>query len=272
MRPLVLLLVCLLGCAPSARKETVASDETPACDPAQPGIEMGALAIGGSDSSDATATGRFALGRHGSCRRLTLALAGTRTGALAGSFDRSYGVVRFPLPHSVAEIAQADSTFEDSTVAAAFVVHERAGGYRLDVHLARPAFARALAVGNKIALDLEPGGGAIPALAPRARNVVVMEPRDGGVTYPIVIKGYARTFEANVQAWIEQHDVVLKGTKTHATATDWMSTWGEFEITIPSGPEGDIVLFVGEESAKDGTPIGVRIPLRAASGATAGGR
>ena len=227
---------------------------------------MGELAIGGPDSSDARATGRFALGEHGSCRRVTLALDGTRTGSLRGAFDRSYGVVRFPLPGGIVAVGQADTAFADSTVAAAYIVHELAGGYRLDVHLARPAFARALAVGNKIALDLEPGGGAIPTRAPHAKNVVVIEPRDGGVTYPIVIRGYARTFEANVQAWIEQNQSVLPETKTHATAADWMTTWGEFELTIPSGPEGDIVLFVGEESAKDGTPIGVRIPLSAAPG------
>jgi NAD(P)H-flavin reductase len=99
-----------------------------------------------------------------------------------------------------------------------------------------------------------------------------MEPRGGGVTYPIVIRGYARTFEANVQAWIEQHEAMIASTKVHATAADWATTWGEFELTIPHGPDGDVTLFVGEESAKDGAPIGVRIPLRAASGETAGGR
>ena len=266
MRPLAVLLVVVLGCAPAARKQEVR--KTTLCDPGDPGIETGALAIGGPDSSDAQATGRFALLTEGTCRRFTFALDGTRVGPVEGTFDRSYGVVRFPLPRGISTVTQADSAFGDSAVAAAYVVRERAGGHRLDVHLARPSFVRSRAHGSEIQVDLQPGGGAIPALAPRARNVVVMDPRDGGVTYPIVVRGYARTFEANVVGWVEQGDAVAPQSKAFTTAADWVGTWGEFELTIPGGPEGDIVLFVGEESAKDGTPVGVRIPLRA----TVGGR
>ena len=53
----------------------------------------------------------------------------------------------------------------------------------------------------------------------------------------------------------------LKKLLVHGTAADWATTWGEFELTIPRGPSGRVDLFVGEDSAKDGTPIGVTIPL-----------
>jgi len=263
----LLLLLALFGCAPKKTPNETKTAEW--CDPATMTIETGPLPPpSGVGESAAVRTGRFALTVDGSCHLLTLPVFGPNgeqvPTAAKGDFQRSYGLVRFPLA-AITTIGQTDSAFADSTIDAAYLVHARAGGYFLDVHLARPGKASAKpepgAAG--VSLRLAVGGGAIPTLAPRARNVVVLEPRDGGVTYPIVVKGYARTFEANVQAWIEQHDVVLKETKTHATATDWMSAWGEFEITIPSGPSGDIVLFVGEESAKDGTPIGVRIPLRA---------
>ena len=158
-------------------------------------------------------------------------------------------------------VTDPDTAFATPLVAAAYVVHARDGSFYEDLHLAQPALARlvALPAPARIGIDLSPGGGAIPAPAPRARNVVVLEPRAGAATYPLVIRGYARTFEANVIARLATGNEVLA--QTHGTAADYVTTWGEFELTIPQGPSGDVDLFVGEDSAKDGTPVGVTIPL-----------
>lgn len=282
--PLVASVILVAGCGRQSSVERKGMVTTLACDPDSMTIESGPLpASTGKGTGTVVRTGRIGLHRASPCHEFDLPLLASDGSPVpdaelsAGDFRRNYGIVRFALPKTITTIDQADSSFRDSTIAAVYVVHGLDGGHFVDVHLAGPARADSRGTpqvygGTRITVSLAVGGGAIPVPAPRAKNVVVMEPRDGGVTYPIVIKGYARTFEANVQAWIEVNQTVQAATRTHTTAADWMTTWGEFELTIPSGPDGDITLFVGEESAKDGTPIGVRIPLRASSGATAGGR
>ena len=42
---------------------------------------------------------------------------------------------------------------------------------------------------------------------------------------------------------------------------DFLETWGEFTLEIPSGPTGEAQLFVGEFSPEDGTPIGVNLDV-----------
>ena len=277
MRTLALLLVCLVPVVGCGRKETSKGTVTRlVCDPESMTIESGPLPGATTKGTGIlVGTGRFSLRViEPPCHRFELPLVGSGPLAAAdvpaGDFRRSYGIVRYELPNTLTTIGQADSAFADSTIASAYVVHGLDGGYFLDVHLANPSRADSRATPSpegeaRIGLQLAVGGGAIPTRAPRDRNVVVLEPRNGSVTYPIVVKGYARTFEANVQGWVEQNNAVIAASKSFTTAADWTVTWGEFELTIPSGPEGDIVLFVGEESAKDGTPIGVRIPLRASA-------
>jgi hypothetical protein len=259
MRYLPFVLLLGLACAKAPESRT---DRTPAadCDAAVHGIENGSLAVAGH-AVTYTGSGAITLARTGACRQLALALTGA-DGAppVRMEFLRSYGIVRLDLPARLERVDEADTTFADPLATAAYVVHGRAGGYFLDVHVVQPALALARTAAGNITLELAPGGGAVPTAAPRARNVVVLEPRQGSATYPLTIRGYARTFEANVQAWITSGDSTYA--KTFTTAADWSTTWGEFEITIPRGPSGDVQLFVGEESAKDGTPIGVTIPLR----------
>jgi hypothetical protein len=88
----------------------------------------------------------------------------------------------------------------------------------------------------------------------------VLEPRPGAASYPLTITGYARTFEANVVARLEEdgEDVHVAFT----TATAWADAWGHFSLTIHAGPTGPIRLHVGEYSAKDGTWEGAVVELR----------
>jgi len=262
--PLVLVLLLGLACAKTPESRTA---RAPAgdCAAATQGIEDGYKGgpMGYVGSGEFTESGAFTFSRTGECRKLALALIGDGGAPSVGiDFRRSFGIVRLKLPTSLERVDVADTTFDDSLIPAAYIVHGRDGGYFLDVHVAQPALALSDNTRRMPELEFAPGGGAVPNAAPRARNVVVLEPRKGAASYPLVIRGYARTFEANVQAWISVEGAARAETKTHTTAADWMTTWGEFEITIPSGPSGDVTLFVGEESAKDGTPIGVTIPLR----------
>jgi hypothetical protein len=263
MRYLPFVLLIGLACSPDSRSGGSNAPRPPAgCEAATHGIESGVFAEAArDDSSSASVSGGFTLTTERDCRKLALALVGPGGAPVArGEYLRSFGVIRLYLPPRLGSIEHADTTFRDPLVSAAYVVHGLDNQFFLDVHVGQPALALARGAAGRVEIDLAPGGGAIPAAAPRARNVVVIEPRQGAARYPLKVRGYARTFEANVQAWIDRGDSTYA--KTHTTAADWSTTWGEFEITIPSGPSGDITLFVGEESAKDGTPIGVTIPLR----------
>jgi Immunoglobulin-like domain of bacterial spore germination len=249
-----------------ASSTTASKEGEPAlCDPAHPGSEGGSLDAGGTGQGEAARAGRFTLAKKGECRRVALALlaadgsAAPSGGHITGAFDRAHGIVRIPLPRGITEVSQADTAFADGYVSSAYIVHGLQDGFFLDVHLASPVLASAHAFDDpaRLFVDLTPGGGAVPTAAPRARNVVVIEPRKGAASYPLVIRGYARTFEANVIARFAGSDSV----RAQTTASDWSVTWGEFELTIANGPLGAIELFVGEDSAQDGTPIGVTIPL-----------
>ncbi|MEP7028462.1 MAG: hypothetical protein ABI960_07695, partial [Candidatus Eisenbacteria bacterium] len=213
-RVLLFLTLCALvlgACSRGGEREAAReAGDPPLCDPAVRAVEDGPL-----DSAPATSghapvdsvesTGAFARTRVEGCERVSLALLAGEASvasapALAGRVLRSYGIVRLDLPAGVTAVGAADTSFESGLVGAAFVVHGRDGRFSLDLHLAAPALVRPVALAGpaRLALDLAPGGGAVPAPAPRARNVVLLEPRAGRAAYPLTIRGYARTFESNV--------------------------------------------------------------------------
>lgn len=95
-----------------------------------------------------------------------------------------------------------------------------------------------------------------------------------GVSLPITVTGYGRPFEAQgvaelrlvgdgegsgqpVEATFSGPSGTVSGTSYHYTTTDWTSMWGTFEFTIDDLAPGTYELFVGEYSAKDGSPIGL---------------
>jgi hypothetical protein len=45
------------------------------------------------------------------------------------------------------------------------------------------------------------------------------------------------------------------------TATAWVDMWGHFSYTVEEGPSGEIEVFVGEYSARDGTWEGTSFQL-----------
>jgi hypothetical protein len=114
-------------------------------------------------------------------------------------------------------------------------------------------------------VDVQPGGGPFPGPAAAEDGVVVLEPRiqphePPTFAYPLVITGYARTFEANVIARLRTNSDVEA--ETFTTAAAWAEAWGEFVLEVVDGPAGAVELFVGELSARDGTEQGVRLDIQ----------
>jgi hypothetical protein len=111
-----------------------------------------------------------------------------------------------------------------------------------------------------MSLELQPGTDpflAAPAVI--SDRVVVTSPTIGMETGAAVdVEGYTRTFEANVLLLATVDGTVVD--ETNVTAADWVVTWGEFVAPLVL-PEGQVELFVGEESPEDGELVGVTLNL-----------
>ena len=97
----------------------------------------------------------------------------------------------------------------------------------------------------------------------RGDRVVLLAPRDGkrvDSADALTVRGYARTFEANVVMRLVTDEPVFE---TFTTATSWADAWGWFEqhVRPEDIPMGPFRLEVGEYSAKDGVWQGVSIDL-----------
>jgi hypothetical protein len=156
-----------------------------------------------------------------------------------------------------------DQLVETSLVDRFYVVRGIDGGMFIDLHLDRPAQARAEVSNSpaQLTVELESGVQPFDSTAVFAGNTVVITPGDGteaASNSSLVVSGYARVFEANVVilATIGGRTVA----ETTATAADWTETWGEFTAPIQL-PPGEVSLFVGELSPADGEPIGATIEL-----------
>jgi hypothetical protein len=110
-----------------------------------------------------------------------------------------------------------------------------------------------------VTISLEPGGSdyvGIPAVGP---NVVVVSPLEGPVEASLTIEGYSRNFEANTIGRVSQGSTILA--EGFTTAADWSETWGGFILNLEVPGSGPADLFVGEQSAQDGSDRGVVIPI-----------
>jgi len=229
----------------------------------------GIVATLGEGKGDAAAVGGVRWASHGTCERVIVDLL-TESGAPAGALGEAtvayaadIGIVRVELPFSVTAVA--DSVVEGDMVERVFVVRRLSGELAIDIHLAadNPTVVRSFEVGEpaRIILDLTTApDGVIPPTSPTiAADVVVLSPLPGPAAYPLIVSGYARTFEANVVARL-----VRGGTteaEATATAADWLAAWGEFELTFEEGPSGSVALLVGENSPADGAFAGASISL-----------
>lgn len=88
---------------------------------------------------------------------------------------------------------------------------------------------------------------------------VVVTPTGRSAEYPLLIEGYARTFEATVLLRIRQGNRVEAEEVT--PAADYLITWGEYRFEVSGGPNGKVDVFVGEDSPEDGTERGAHFTL-----------
>ena len=232
----------------------------------------GEIRIGEGQGPGPSRIAEFEWAAHPGCERTVLRFAGSDpVPELIAANHSVLGLLRLRLPWKELSETQVADTTLPGIVERAYVVRPLGAdptsrsGLVVDLHLRHSTSARVLLLGSpaRVVVDLErPHGGyvnvRVPPIAVSPR-VVVIEPAGGVARYPLEIRGYARTFEANVVARIRQGGRLVAESVT--TAADWTATWGEFAISIPDGPRGRIELFVGEDSARDGTEEGVRIPL-----------
>jgi hypothetical protein len=254
---------------PGVANDQEARGDLPVCLRGGPFVADGAIQVRDAAPADAHQVGALRWERYDGCERFVIDLntedgaAAERAGAVTAEVLRELGVVRLSLRDVRWVDAEAtDATFDGPLATAAFAVWSPDGRWAfVDLHLGDAAEAHVTTLDGpaRVVVDLRPGGPAVPEPAPRVRQVVVLEPRPGPTSYPLVVTGYARTFEANVVARLEQGGDEAYSDFT--TATAWVDAWGHYSFTIEAGPSGPVVLHVGEHSAKDGTWEGVAIEL-----------
>jgi Immunoglobulin-like domain of bacterial spore germination len=276
--PWLLLLLGLGACARGGSAPPVTGNPTPdssmvfqaSHDSSEPFLEKGTVVAQGHEHGDATQVSSLIAAPMEGGERFIVGFAradgfpATTIGKVTVEFRREQRVIRIRLPVEVVSTGVTDNTFTGQFADRAFVVRalDETGLY-IDLHLRAAALARANVYSGPalVVVDLKQGGEMLPPWPLVGDRVVALAPpRDGRVSYPIEITGYARTFEANVVAELRT-DAGGPPARQNATAADYASAWGEYRMRFDDGPHGKIKLFVGEYSAKDGTPQGVTTNL-----------
>lgn len=246
------------------------AEGAPVCLQGGPFVSRGVVEVEASGRGGASRIRALRWHRYEGCERFVIDLegadeeAGGRVGEVRAQVLRELGVVRIHLL-DVASVdpSATDAPFDGPLARAAYaVIAEEGRSVYVDLHLGAAAEAAVATLHDpaRVLVDLRPGGGPIPEPAPSTSRVVVLEPRPGRAAYPLAVSGYARTFEANVVIRLERNGAALH--EDFTTATAWAEAWGHFTFTIPDGPEGPVILHVGEHSARDGSWEGVAVELR----------
>lgn len=249
--------------------DDVAVNDVAVCLQGEPFVAEGAIALDAAEAGDAHRVSNLRWEAHAGCERFVIDLVGedgspaTSAGEVRAEVLRDLGVVRL----SLREVEHVDPDATDISLdgplaRAAYAVWSPEGRWvYVDLHLLDEAEAHVTVLDEpaRVVIDLRPGGGALPSPAVANERVVVLEPRPGEAAYPLTVTGYARTFEANVVARIEQEGEPVD--ETFTTATAWADAWGHYSLTFDEGPAGRIELHVGEHSARDGTWQGVVVEL-----------
>ncbi|MEA2001676.1 MAG: Gmad2 immunoglobulin-like domain-containing protein [Actinomycetota bacterium] len=234
----------------------------------RPFATSGIISAFGGSNGDAAQISAIRATSHEGCDRVVVDLL-TVDGAPASSlgpvgveYDESAGIVRINLPRTVTNTAVADSLFDGVLAERAFVVRTVAGHLAVDIHVVAGSSValRAFEVNApaRVVVDLVADDEATPVTGATAgEGVVVITPTPGPATTPLVVSGYARTFEAHVEARLHDTSQGEPVAEDTTTATDWTEAWGEFTITLPDAPARSLELFVGSESPRDGSPLGV---------------
>lgn len=243
---------------------TTAPAEDPGC-PGAEGLEDGQLLDASEPSSDAEQISAIGWVGDQRCEVFTIEFT-TDQGAPATTppsveavFLREVGILRVTTDVEMTSIT--DQLAETALVRQVFVPRSQDRTLFVDLHLSAPALATVTTSSSpaRVIISLEPGGLDYPGTPAVAVNVVLVTPVEGPVDVPVVVNGYSRNFEANTIGRIVQGaDVLAEG---FTTAADWTETWGEFELALEPAGSGAADLFVGEQSAQDGSDRGVVVPI-----------
>lgn len=244
-------------------------DGAPVCLLGGPFVADGVVEVPAGTARNAYELVELRWHRYEGCERFVIDLTRAdgggahRAGEVTAEVLRDRGVVRVRL-HDVESVdpGATEASFEGPLVRAAYSVFSPEGrGVYVDVHLGEAAEASVTVVKGpaRVLVDVRPGGGRVPPLAPSRARVVVLEPRPGLASYPLTVTGYARTFEANVVVRLEQNGQDVY--RDFTTATAWADAWGHYSFTVREGPSGTVILHVGEHSARGGSWEGVAIPI-----------
>ena len=226
-------------------------------------VEHGPLPIvATSDSTDATDVASLIMAPFEGGERVVIGLArddgfsAERVGRVSAEFLRPLRVIRIWLPPTILGASIKDNSFPGFHAHRAYVVRSLKDHTTLfvDVHVNREAVARVILRSSPAAIvvELKPGGMPFEHReygTPMADYAVILEPQQGRASYPLEVTGYARTFESNVIARLEQEGRVVADTFT--TAADGMEAWGEFQMRFTHGPRGRVRLHVPEDSPDD---------------------
>lgn len=247
-----------------------AASDRPICLRGEPFVASGAIPVAGAD---ATTSGRrravsaLRWEPHDGCERFVIDLDSddgppATAGAVSAELLRDMRVVRVHLRDAATATDATDADFDGPLASGAYSVHAPDDrGIYVDLHLDQAAEAHVTRLTDpaRVVVDLRPGGPRLSTPPARGRRVVILEPRPGAASYPLMVTGYARTFEANVVARLMIGDEVVR--ETFTTSTGWLEAWGDYSMTIPDGPSGTVELQVGEHSARDGSWEGVSVEL-----------
>jgi Immunoglobulin-like domain of bacterial spore germination len=270
---------CVDDAEPSTTSTTAASEATtttvattvttaPAGDPGCPGVgaaEDGELLAATEPSSDAEQIAAIGWVGDPTCEVFTIEFTtdqgapATTPPSVVAVFLREVGILRVSMNVEMTSIT--DQLAETALVRQVFVPRCDDRTLFVDFHLSAPALATVTTSTSpaQVIISLEPGGPDYAASAAIGPNVVLVTPVEGPVEVPLLVNGYSRNFEANtIGRIIQGADVLAEG---FTTAADWTETWGEFNLTLQPAGSGAADLFVGEQSAQDGSDRGVVIPI-----------
>jgi hypothetical protein len=243
---------------------TTAPNGDPGC-PGDGALEDGQLLDASEPSSDAEQISAIGWVGDQVCEVFTIEFTtdqgapATTPPSVSAVFLREVGILRVALDVEMTSIT--DQLSETALVRRVFVPRSQDRTLFVDLHLSAPALATVTTGSSpaQIIVSLEPGGSDYAGSPAIAVNVVLVTPVEGPVGVPVLVNGYSRNFEANTLGRIVQGAEVLA--EGFTTAADWTETWGEFNLTLEPAGSGAADLFVGEQSAQDGSDRGVVIPI-----------
>jgi hypothetical protein len=230
-------------------------------------IAEGEVAAIDQPSADAEQIGAITWETNAECENFVIDFVtaegapATTPPSITATMLREVGLLRVEM--DLSRTAITDQLVQSVLVERLYVVRQLSpdGPLFVDFHLTGAALA-SVTVGTspgQLLVALEPGGSPYPATPAIAENVVLVTPTEGPVDNPVAIEGYSRNFEANTVARIEQGNQTLA--EGFTTAADWVETWGAFRLDLNATGSGEADLFVGEQSAQDGSDRGIRVAI-----------